>query len=108
MGGRLSKGSSRHKKSSSHANYYGGSGSGPIKSNVESKSQVEENREKQSDELKEPNNSFRESRGMDGYGSSDDEFYDGIPRFSRDLSRKSRSFRSKAKVGAPPSLFVFL
>ncbi|KAM7517989.1 hypothetical protein LguiB_016951 [Lonicera macranthoides] len=98
MGGRLSKGSSRHKKSSLHTNYYGGSGGGLIKSNVESKPQVGENREKQSDELKEPNNSFRESRVMDGYGSSDDEFYDGIPRFSRDLSRKSRSFRSKAKV----------
>ncbi|KAM7513887.1 hypothetical protein LguiA_003470 [Lonicera macranthoides] len=98
MGGRLSKGSSRPKKSSSHTNYYGGSGGGLIKSNVESKPQVGENREKQSDELKEPNNSFRESRVMDGYGSSDDEFYDGIPRFSRDLSRKSRSFRSKAKV----------
>ncbi|CAK9184460.1 unnamed protein product [Ilex paraguariensis] len=33
--------------------------------------------------------------GLTGYGSSDDDFYDGIPRFRKTLSQKSRSFRSK-------------
>lgn len=30
-----------------------------------------------------------------GYASSEDEFYDGIPRFRRSLSQKSRSRRAK-------------
>ncbi|KAK9293138.1 hypothetical protein L1049_021124 [Liquidambar formosana] len=44
-------------------------------------------------------------RGMDTaeYGSNLDDFYDGIPRFSRALSQKSRSIRSKQAAVAKVS-----
>ncbi|XP_059656264.1 protein PSK SIMULATOR 1-like isoform X2 [Cornus florida] len=55
--------------------------------------QTGENMEKQSQELKE--SIIYGEMDTTGYSSNEDDFYDGIPRFPRALSRKSRSIRSK-------------
>ncbi|KAL6977777.1 DNAJ domain protein [Sarracenia purpurea var. burkii] len=119
MGGRNSKSSIAHNRfsdTSGHGNYYGAghtadrpyeyksNSANEAKSNMQSdvtRSQARENTEKQPQEWKQlkESNSFNEM-GTTGYSSSEDDFYDGIPRFPRDLSRKSRSISSKQVTGA--------
>ena len=72
--------------------------------------QVRENMEKElpeSEDVSEPKKSREPSpnhqKGMPGYANNMDDFYDGIPRYTRARSLKSRSLRSQgavAKVGA--------
>lgn len=72
--------------------------------------QVRENMEKElpeSEDMSEPKKSREPSpnhqKGMPGYANNMDDFYDGIPRYTRARSLKSRSLRSQgavAKVGA--------
>ncbi|XP_052199162.1 protein PSK SIMULATOR 1-like [Diospyros lotus] len=59
-----------------------------------------EERQPQDWRLLKESTSYREMGARSGYASSEDDFYDGIPRFPRALSLKSRSFRSRqaAKV----------
>lgn len=114
MGARSSKSSTprnRFSDSNSPYNYYGAgrtvyqpndfrlNSANENKSNTQSNGSPSQGRksvEKQPEEwkqLKEP--SLFPEIGSTGYGSSDDDFYDGIPRFPRALSQKSQSRRSR-------------
>ncbi|XP_057468386.1 protein PSK SIMULATOR 1-like [Actinidia eriantha] len=122
MGGRSSKSSIPHNRfsdTSGTASYYGvgrtayqpndfrSNSANEAKSTMQSNDILSQGRksvEKQPQEwkqLKEP--SLFPELGTTGYGSSEDDFYDGIPRFPRSLSRKSRSIRSKQSTGAKVS-----
>lgn len=130
MGARSSKSSTprnRFSDSNSPYNYYGAgrtvyqpndfrlNSANENKSNTQSNGSPSQGRksvEKQPEEwkqLKEP--SLFPEIGSTGYGSSDDDFYDGIPRFPRALSQKSQSRRSRqtglAKVGLPKKLISY-
>ncbi|KAA8531241.1 hypothetical protein F0562_005950 [Nyssa sinensis] len=105
MGGLCSKSTVSHKKNlyaGGRIDFYasgGGHQPNDLQLNKQSNlthPQVRESMENQSQELKQLKEpiSFREV-STTGYWSSDDDFYDGIPRYSRSLSRKSRSMRSK-------------
>lgn len=67
--------------------------------------QVRENMEKElpeSEDVSEPKKSREPSpnhqKGMPGYANNMDDFYDGIPRYTRARSLKSRSLRSQGAV----------
>lgn len=127
MGGRSSKGSTPHNRFSDANGPYNNYAAGRTlyqpndfksnsakedKSNTQSNGSPSQGRksvEKQPHEWKQLNEpSLFPEIGTTGYGSSEDDFYDGIPRFPRALSQKSRSRRSKqtglAKVGLPKKL----
>uniref|UniRef100_A0A5B7BCX0 DUF3475 domain-containing protein n=1 Tax=Davidia involucrata TaxID=16924 RepID=A0A5B7BCX0_DAVIN len=106
MGGLCSRSSVSHKKNlyaGGRVDFYASGGEGyqqnELQLNKQSNltpPQVRESVESQPQELnqlKEPI-SFREM-STTGYWSSDDDFYDGIPRYPRSLSLRSRSMRSK-------------
>ncbi|KAK3007408.1 hypothetical protein RJ639_017079 [Escallonia herrerae] len=105
MGGICSKGSAAHAESSRvGVNPYGSGVGGywPRESgqpNSQSKSSSPRTRksmEKQlHDEMQIDEPVLFGEVGMTGYESNEEDFYDGIPRFSRDLSQKSRSARFK-------------
>ncbi|KAK3013160.1 hypothetical protein RJ639_009701 [Escallonia herrerae] len=105
MGGICSKGSAAHAEPSRvGVNPYGSgvAGYGPRESgqsNTQSKSSSPRTRksmEKQSqDEMQINEPVLFGEVGMTGYESNEEDFYDGIPRFPRGLSQKSRSARSK-------------
>ncbi|KAG5563668.1 hypothetical protein RHGRI_000012 [Rhododendron griersonianum] len=114
MGGRSSKGSTPHNRFSDANGPYNNYAAGRTlyqpndfksnaakedKSNTQSNGSPSQGRrsvEKQPHEWKQLNEpSLFPETGTTGYGSSEDDFYDGIPRFPRALSQKSRSRRSK-------------
>ncbi|KAG5559188.1 hypothetical protein RHGRI_008938 [Rhododendron griersonianum] len=114
MGGRSSKGSTPHNRFSDANGPYNNYAAGRTlyqpndfksnsakedKSNTQSNGSPSQGRksvEKQPHEWKQLNEpSLFPEIGTTGYGSSEDDFYDGIPRFPRALSQKSRSRRSK-------------
>uniref|UniRef100_A0A5B7BC23 DUF668 domain-containing protein n=1 Tax=Davidia involucrata TaxID=16924 RepID=A0A5B7BC23_DAVIN len=120
MGGRSSKSSVSHNKNLYASGRVDFNASGGVRNRLNelqsnkrsnlTPSQVQESIEKQSQELKEVKEpiSFREM-STTTYGSNEDDFYDGIPRYSRSLFQKSRSMRSKqaavAKVSGVSSRF---
>ncbi|CAL5375337.1 unnamed protein product [Camellia sinensis] len=117
MGGRSSKNSiprNRFSNSNGRVDYYGSGRSeyqpngvksnseNEIKSNLLSNSTPLQVHDSSVEKPLKESSSFHE-KGSDGYRSNEDDFYDGIPRFPRSLSQKSRSMRSKQAKAAKVS-----
>ncbi|XP_028119803.1 uncharacterized protein LOC114317291 isoform X2 [Camellia sinensis] len=117
MGGRSSKNSIPHNRfsnSNGRVDYYGSGRSeyqpngvksnseNEIKSNLLSNSTPLQVHDSSVEKPLKESSSFHE-KGSDGYRSNEDDFYDGIPRFPRSLSQKSRSMRSKQAKAAKVS-----
>ncbi|CAI9102546.1 OLC1v1000831C1 [Oldenlandia corymbosa var. corymbosa] len=110
MGGQSSKSSRKYRNPYANANTNSNSNSYLNQSKVYSERQAQQTpAPTQSTVEKKPQSHQQEEledlssaglRGGGGYGSSDDEFYDGIPRFRRSSSQKSRSRRAKVSEKA--------